>query len=107
MGINCAVRDIPYPVAIGQCAAAHGIARRAMLAAFGLAFAQALVSAALRTLHHRPYRRAADHRGMLPVIAQTADAVADATLDDLSSTTLLSDICSLQHETQYTRFFRS
>jgi len=41
------------------------------------------------------------------VIAATATRAASATLDDLGSITLLSDIAAMKHETQYSRLFRS
>ena len=42
-----------------------------------------------------------------PVIAATADACLAATLDDLGSATFRADLAGMQHETQYTRLFRS
>lgn len=101
------VDDIPYAVAIGICAAVHGIARAAMLSAFGMGFAQALVSAALRlsVIGHTDGQKIL--AALTPLITQTADELKDATLDDLGGASFFSDLASLQHETQYTRFFRS
>lgn len=99
--------DIPYAVALGIFSATHGIARDAMISAFGLGFAQALVSAALRLsiIGHTDGQKIL--ASLLPLISQAAEYLKAATLDDLGSATFLSDIASLQHETQFTRFFRS
>jgi urease accessory protein len=43
----------------------------------------------------------------MPVISKTAERALKAMLDDLGSSTLLSDISAMRHETQYSRVFRS
>ena len=43
-----------------------------------------------------------------PAVRRTADvALAAASLDEIGTATPLLDWCSLRHETQYTRLFRS
>jgi urease accessory protein len=44
---------------------------------------------------------------LLPVIRETAHFAHHSTLDDLGSATIASDLASMQHETQYSRLFRS
>ncbi|MGL4497138.1 MAG: urease accessory protein UreF [Beijerinckiaceae bacterium] len=101
------VGDIPYSVALGACAALYGVPRSSTVAAYGMSFAQTLVSAALRLsiIGHTDGQYIL--ASLLPTVSEAADSIKDATLDDLGSSTMLSDICSLQHETQFTRFFRS
>ena len=98
---------VAYPVAVGAAAAAHGMGRPALLAAYGLAFVQNLVSAALRAA---PIGQAAGTRiiaGLSPRIAALAEQAETCSLDDLGSATLRLDLGSFRHETQYSRIFRS
>ena len=98
---------VAYPVAVGAAAAAHGMDRPALLAAYGLAFVQNLVSAALRAA---PIGQAAGTRiiaSLSPRIAALAEAAESCGLDDLGSSTLRLDLGSFRHETQYSRIFRS
>ncbi len=98
---------VAYPVAVGAAAGAHGMSRGPMLAAYGLAFVQNLVSAALRAA---PVGQAAGMRivaGLGPRIASLAAASETAGLDDLGTCCLHLDLGSFRHETQYSRIFRS
>lgn len=98
---------ITLPVAVGLCGAAHGIALGDLIAAYLAGFASNLVSAAVRLgiVGQTDGQRvlAALH----PAIARVASEAELSTLDDLGSATLRSDLFSLQHETQYSRLFRS
>ena len=98
---------VPYPVAVGALAAAHGVPEDT--AALGLlhAFAANLVSAAVRLV---PLGQTAGLRilaGLAAAIAATARATAGATLDELGGACFRSDIAAMRHETQYTRLFRT
>ena len=98
---------VALPVAVGAAAAAHGMARGPVLAAYGLAFVQAIVSAALRVA---PIGQAAGTRvvaRLAPRVAALAEAVEPLGLDALGSCTLTLDLGSFRHETQYSRIFRS
>lgn len=98
---------VAYPVAVGASAGAHGMASGPMLAAYGLAFVQNLVSAALRAA---PVGQAAGTRivaGLSPRIATLAEAALGQSLDDLGTCCLRLDLGSFRHETQYSRIFRS
>ncbi|PIU05401.1 MAG: urease accessory protein UreF [Methylobacterium sp. CG08_land_8_20_14_0_20_71_15] len=98
---------VALPVALGAAAAAHGMARAPMLAAYALAFVQNLVSAALRVA---PIGQAAGTRvvaGLAPRAAALAVSVDGLGLDALGSATLRVDLGSFRHETQYSRIFRS
>ncbi|MEO0615220.1 MAG: urease accessory UreF family protein [Pseudomonadota bacterium] len=99
--------DCAYPVAVGAVAAAHGVPERATLTGYGHAFVANLVSAAVRLV---PLGQTDGQRitAQLELAVDAAVARAGETaLDDLASATLASDIASMQHETQYTRLFRS
>ena len=98
---------VAYPVAVGAAAGAHGMRAAPMLAAYGLAFVQNLVSAALRAA---PVGQAAGTRvtaGLAPRVAALAEAALGQTLDDLGTCCLRLDLGSFRHETQYSRIFRS
>lgn len=99
--------DIAYPVAVALASAAHTIALDGTLAAYGMAFVSSLVSAAIRLSVIGQTDGQRIIAALMPAIARAASAAATATLDDLGSLTLRSDIASLAHETQYSRLFRS
>jgi len=96
-----------FPVAVGTAAGAHGLDACATLAAYGLAFVQNLVSAALRVA---PIGQSAGTRvvaGLIPQVEALAVAVHDVPLDAIGSATWRLDLGSFRHETQYSRIFRS
>ncbi|MCE4222176.1 urease accessory protein UreF [Methylobacterium sp. C25] len=98
---------VAFPVAVGAAAAAHGTARRETLAAYGLAFVQNLISAALRCA---PIGQTVGTRlvaALAPRVTVLAEEFEDAGLDALGSATLRVDLGSFRHETQYSRIFRS
>ncbi len=103
-----AVADAPaYPVVVGAVAAAHGIARDSTMMAYAHAYTANLVSAAVRLV---PLGQTDGQRVTAALEADVKDAVAQAntlTCHTVSSATIYSDICSMNHETQYTRLFRS
>ena len=102
-----AIDDMPYPVAVGIVAAEHAIEKEAVMHAFVHAFAANLVSAAVRLV---PLGQTDGQRATAALEAAALETVASAlTLDryTVSSSTITSDIASMQHETQYTRLFRS
>ncbi|WP_447673639.1 urease accessory protein UreF [Methylobacterium fujisawaense] len=98
---------VAYPVAVGLAAGAHRMALAPVLAAYGLAFLQNLVSAALRAA---PVGQAAGTRviaALAPRLVPLAAAAAEAGLDALGAATFRLDLGSFRHETQYSRIFRS
>lgn len=99
--------EVAYPVAVGAVARAHGVARDAILLGYGHAFVANLVSAAVRLI---PLGQT-DGQKMTAIlqsdVEQAAREAPDTALDDVSSSCVLADILSMQHETQYTRLFRS
>ncbi|CAO4176796.1 urease accessory protein UreF [Methylorubrum aminovorans] len=99
--------EVAYPVAIGAAAGAHGVAREATVAAYGLAFVQNLVSAALRVAPVGQSAGMAVLAALTPQVAALAETLQVGDLDALGSATLRLDLGSFQHETQYSRIFRS
>lgn len=98
---------VAYPVAVGVAGGAHGMASGPVLSAYGLAFVQNLVSAALRAA---PVGQTAGTRvvaALAPRIAALAEAAEVSDLDALGSATFRLDLGSFRHETQYSRIFRS
>jgi urease accessory protein len=99
--------DTAYPVAVAVVAAAHGLPLDAVAVACLHAFAANLVSAGVRLV---PLGQSDGLRSLArlePAIVQIARLARHATLDDVGSASVLADIASMRHETQYTRLFRS
>ncbi len=99
--------EIAYPVAVAAAAQGHGIALEQALHAYLHGFAANLVSAGVRLI---PLGQSAGQRvmaGLEDTISETASQAMAAILDDVGGIAVLSDIAAMQHETQYTRLFRS
>lgn len=100
--------ELSLPVAVALAAAAHGIALEPAIEGYLHAFAANLISAAVRTV---PLGQS-DGQIALAALEETVleaahAAIMVASLDDVGTATPLLDWCSLRHETQYTRLFRS
>ena len=98
---------LTYPLAVAAVAATHGVALALVLAAYLQAFAANLVSAAVRAV---PLGQTDGQRALAalePVVAEVAPAARECPLDGLGTAALMVDLCSMRHETQYTRLFRS
>jgi urease accessory protein len=99
--------EIAYAVAVGVAAAGHAIPLSSTLQAYGLAFLGNLVSAAVRLGVIGQTDGQKVLAALVPAVNEAAERAATATLDALGSACWRSDLASLQHETQYTRLFRS
>lgn len=100
--------ELALPVAVALAAALHGIPLELALAGYLHAFTANLISAALRAV---PLGQT-DGQIALAALETSVDdatraAVAVDSLDEVGTATPLLDWCSLRHETQYTRLFRS
>lgn len=98
---------IVLPIAVGIACAAHGVPLRAALIAYLHGFASNLVSAGIRLI---PLGQSDGQRiiaALAPMVAAAADKALATPLEDVGTAALLVDWCSMQHETQYTRLFRS
>jgi len=102
-------RPVCYAVAVG--AATRGLPLETALAAFLQAFAANLISAGVRLipLGQTDGQIAIAH--LAPAVAHAASVACAGTLDDLprrlGGSAALVEILSMQHETQYTRLFRT
>lgn len=98
---------VAYCAAVAFAAAGHGLSLEASLPAFMLGFFANLVSAAIRlgAIGQTDGQRILAH--MTPRVRQQALSLTSATLDDLGSCAVRSDIAAMKHETQYSRLFRS
>lgn len=99
--------DIPYPVAVGAVAAAHGIAETQALAAFLHAAVSQGVSAGMRLGICGQTEGVAILAALESRIEAISKRAPHLTLDDLGSAAVQAEIASLRHETQYSRLFRS
>jgi urease accessory protein len=99
--------DVVYPVAVGVAAAGHTLALAPTLLGYGMGFVGNLLSASIRlsVIGQTDGQRLT--AALLPQLQDAATRAADSTLDDIGSATFAADLASMQHETQYTRLFRS
>jgi urease accessory protein len=100
-------RKPAYAVAVGVTAAVHAVPRREALTAFLHAVAANLVSAGLRLI---PLGQTDGQRvtaRLEPVVVRAADDALRRSRSDIGAATPMVDWTSIQHETQYTRLFRS
>jgi urease accessory protein len=95
------------PVVLGVAAEAHAIALDDTLLAYAIAFVSNLTSAAVRLSIVGQTDSQRTIAALMPTLTVIAAAATTCSMDDLGSATFRSDIASQQHETQYTRLFRS
>jgi urease accessory protein len=100
-------RPVPHAIAVALACALHGIPLAPALAAFLHGFAANIVSAGVRLvpLGHTDGQIALAR--LAPVISGVAERAIDVERDGIGASAAMLDIFSMQHETQYTRLFRS
>ena len=98
---------VAYPVAVAVACAGHGIALDQALSAYLHAIAANQISAGVRLIPLGQTDGLRVLAALEPTIAATAERALATPLDDIGSATLRADIASMNHETQYTRLFRS
>ena len=96
-----------YPVAVATACQNACIDRHAGLLAYLQAFSNNLIAVAVRLVPLGQTKGLEIMRDLMPIISRTAQRALSARLDDLGSSTLLADIASMKHESQYSRVFRS
>jgi len=99
--------SIIYPITVAVVAAEEAIPLAETLTAYLHGFISNLVSASVRLI---PLGQTDGQRviaALEPTVQVLVDNTLTTTVDDLGSATLMVDWCSSQHETQYTRLFRS
>jgi urease accessory protein len=100
--------ELSLPVAVGLAAAVHGIALDRALEGYLHAFTANLISAAVRSVPLGQSDGQIALASLEPAVRQATEAaLAVTSLDEVGTATPLLDWCSLRHETQYTRLFRS
>ncbi len=99
--------EVAYAVSVGVAAAAHGVPLSATLGAYGFSFAGNLTSAAIRLGIVGQTDAQAVIAALTPAVIDVAAFAEGGTLDDIGGATFSSDLCSLEHETLYSRLFRS
>lgn len=102
-----ALPDLTYPVALGAASRAAGIDLNLTLPLFLQSLASNLVSAAIRLSVIGQTDGQRILTDLQPTISNTVGSVAGGNLEGLSSTTFLSDIVAMDHETLAPRLFRS
>ena len=100
-------RPIAQSVAVAVACAAHGIELSTALQAFVQVIAANLVSAGARLIPLGQTDAQIAIARLAPLVAATAERALTAALDDLGTATPALELCSMHHETQYTRLFRS
>lgn len=98
---------VAYPVAVGATCAGHGFSLSRALPAFAASVFANLVSAAVRlsVIGQTDGQRLL--AALMPRIRALAAEAEGAELASLGGCAFRSDLASLQHETQYSRLFRS
>jgi urease accessory protein len=100
-------REIAYPVAVGACAAAHGLPLALTAQAYLQAFAANLVSAGVRLIPLGQTDGLHVLARLEPLLPPLVASALNACLEDIGGVSTIADIASMRHETQYTRLFRS
>ena len=103
----CKAMRAKYSVAAGTACATMGIDKDHALLAWLQGFAATLTSVAVRLVPIGQTAGLEVLRDLAPVIARTAERAASATLDDLGTITIGSEIAAMKHETQHSRVFRT
>lgn len=104
---NTQLGQLTYPVAVGAAAKLQGLPLEMTAQSYLQAFAANLVSAAVRLV---PLGQTEGQRllsTLAPVIQDTAVQAIQTDIADLSSHCFAADIASMQHETQYSKVFRT
>lgn len=96
-----------YPVAVGHAARLKMLPLVDTLGIYTHAFAAALISATVRLIPLGQTEGQAVLASLAPVVEETCNAAMDSDLSDLASSCFALDIASMQHETQYSKVFRT
>ena len=103
-------RDLPelvHPVVAGLCARLADLPLRLTASMYLQAFAANLVSVGVRLIPVGQTEGQEIIRDLLPLCLDVAENNTHGDLDALESSAFAADIASMQHETQYSRIFRT
>jgi len=109
LALRSATNNTPvaHCIAVAAACAAHEIALKPALYAYLHAVAANLVSAGARLIPLGQTRAQIAIAELSPTITDIIERALLTPLDDLGTAAPAVEICSLRHETQYTRLFRS
>ena len=96
-----------YSITVGVAAAGARLSIESSLTAYLHGFAANLVSALVRLVPLGQTDGQKTTHALMPIIIELVQAASPKNLNALASSTPMLDWCSMQHETQYTRLFRS
>ncbi|MBC2774082.1 urease accessory protein UreF [Rhizobium sp. AQ_MP] len=105
--INDLSGPVPYGIAVGAVAAAHGVGVTDALAAFLHAQVSQYVSVSIRLGVIGQARGVAILAALEGPILDAASRFSELGLEDLGSATIVADTLSMRHEAQYSRLFQS
>lgn len=97
----------PYPVVFGATAGFNGLPLEETIAAYLQAFVSNQIQAGIRLSLLGQERGVALLREMESTILDIAVRAAGSTLDELGGSAFIAEIAAMNHETQYSRLFRS
>ncbi|MBL0934694.1 MAG: urease accessory protein UreF [Rhizobiaceae bacterium] len=97
----------PYPVVFGASAGFNGLPLDETIAAYLQAFVSNQIQAGIRLSLLGQERGVAMLREMEPTILDIAARAGGSTIDDLGGSAFVAEIAAMNHETQYSRLFRS
>jgi urease accessory protein len=100
-------RPVAHSVVVALACAAHGIALESALHAYLHAVAANLVSAGARLIPLGQTDAQIAISRLAPLVTQVSVRAIQTSLEDLGTAAVGQELCSLLHETQYTRLFRS
>jgi len=100
-------RQVTYAIAVAIVAAVAQVPLQAALLAYFHAFTANLISAGVRLVPLGQIAGQRTQRNLKPLIEQTAKTAIAGKFDELGTAAPMIDWASMQHETQYTRLFRS
>ncbi|MDW3225290.1 MAG: urease accessory UreF family protein [Paracoccaceae bacterium] len=99
--------SLTYPVAVGHAACLQKIPRDLTARMYLHAFTANLISAAVRLVPLGQTEGQTLLAKLAPIIQATADEAIKQPLSNLSSQCFAGDIVAMQHETQYSKVFRT
>jgi urease accessory protein len=101
------IQDLSYPVSVAIATYAHGLTLKPVLAHFVMSYVSNLLSAATRLSLIGQTQGQKLLNVLMPLMQNLVEEALESSLEDLGGFSLCADIASMQHETQYSRMFRS
>ncbi|MDF1600974.1 urease accessory protein UreF [Mesorhizobium sp. YIM 152430] len=99
--------NCPYPVVFGASAGFNGLPFEGTIATYCQAFVSNQIQAGIRLSLLGQERGVAVLREMEATIIDITARAANSSLDDLGGSAFIAEIAAMNHETQYSRLFRT